>query len=127
MVHNRIQIIMFFDSKVNAAPPKPMTPIEIMFATQAALKETYSNAVTNNKNAIRKEISEKCRQKRDPFCVVFLSIPLVTGASIDRLGYLAGVGPKNEQRFEDRFEAEEPPRDYSNAPSRDVKINVLRG
>ncbi|CBY13591.1 unnamed protein product [Oikopleura dioica] len=90
--------------QINAEPAKPMTPIEIMFATQAALKETFASAVNNNRKA------------------------MMTGSSIERLGALAGVSSvKNEQRFEDRFEAEEPARDYSTAPSRDVKINVLRG
>ncbi|CAG5080302.1 Oidioi.mRNA.OKI2018_I69.PAR.g9534.t2.cds [Oikopleura dioica] len=90
--------------QVNAEPPKPMTPMEIMFATQAAMKETLQNALNTN---------SKCH---------------LTGSSIDRLSHLAGVGPvRNEQNFEDRFEPEEQARDYSSAPSRDVKINVLRG
>ena len=95
-----------------------MTPIEIMFATQAALRETFDSAVNNKQKAFRKHI----------YAEFYKIIITVTGSSIDRLGALAGVSSvKNEQRFEDRFEAEEPARDYSTAPSRDVKINVLQG
>merc|ERR1712193_413489 len=91
-------------------PPKPMTPIEIMFATQMAMRETFDKARTN-------------RNKVE-----------MTGGKVDRLAAMAGVSsdPNLIAKIAARKAKETnsaPPvalKDFSKAPERDVKIKVLR-
>jgi hypothetical protein len=87
---------------------RKMTPIEIMFATQAALKETMNRAQDTSKKAFE------------------------TGIDVIRLAGACGVDLGDEARTAKTNEAEAPVetkqelKDYSSSAPRDVKINVQR-
>merc|ERR1712136_620426 len=94
-------------SSVNAAKREPMTPIEIMFATQMAMRDVFDRSKTT-------------RRKAD-----------ITGMDIDRLAAEAGVetDPALIAARKAKEQNSPPPvsyPDYSNAPERDVGIKVLR-
>merc|ERR1712157_428985 len=87
---------------------RKMTPIEIMFATQAALKETMNRAQDTSKKAFE------------------------TGIDVIRLAGSCGVDLGDEARTaksgadEAPVETKQEVKDYSSSAPRDVKINVQR-
>merc|ERR1712136_555987 len=94
-------------SSVNAAKREPMTPIEIMFATQMAMRDVFDRSKTT-------------RRKAD-----------ITGMDIDRLAAEAGVETDPDLIAARKAKEQNAPPpvsypDYSNAPERDVGIKVLR-